>query len=330
MRRYVINPDTQSIEAEEAERPDIGAGEVMVRVRAAALNYRDLIVAKTSRRPVVPLSDGAGEIIEVGEGVTDLSVGDRVVGLFFPNWMDGPVSAEAIGTLRGGDIDGMLTEIVVGDASGFVRFPDYLSYEQASTLPCAALTAWHALFEHPNPAEADQTVLLQGTGGVSVFALQLAASRGIDTIVTSSSDEKLERARARGATHTINYKANLDWDGAARELTDGRGVDLVVEVGGGGTFDKSMSALREAGTISLIGALAGMGGEVNPLPIQRKALQVYGIKVGSRAMQTRLHEALTELSIQPVVDRVFPFEDAAASFSYQESGSHFGKVVVAC
>lgn len=329
MKKFVIQPGEERLEMVESEVPAVGPKDVKVKLKAASLNYRDILNRKYSEKAIVPFSDGAGEVVEVGNEVKDLKVGDRVVGLFFPNWQNGPTTKELHAVARGGgDVDGMLAEFVVGNSQGFVKFPEHLSYEEAATLPCAGLTAWHALFEQKSPAQAGDTILLQGTGGVSIFAQQLAAAFGIKTVATSSSDEKLAKVREMGAAHTVNYKTTPDWEKEVYRLTNKRGVDLVVEVGGAGTLEKSMKAVRYNGVISLIGVLTGLNAEVNPFLIVGKSLQVYGIYVGSRAMQERFHAALAEHKIHPVVDRVFEFEQANLAYDYQLSGKHFGNVVV--
>ncbi|GHC61614.1 zinc-dependent alcohol dehydrogenase family protein [Roseibacillus persicicus] len=329
MKKYLIQPGADSLRLSEGSSQGLRASEVRVRIKAASLNYRDILNRKYSTEEIVPFSDGAGEVIEVGRNVTHLAVGDRVLGLFFPSWMAGEIDREIQNNARGGgDVDGMLAEEVVGIETSFVRIPEHLSYEEASTLPCAGLTAWHALFEHAQPAEEGQTILIQGTGGVSIFALQLAVAHGIKTIVTSSSDEKLERVREMGATHTINYRTTPNWEEEVFVLTNRKGVDLVIEVGGAGTLEKSMKAVKFNGVISLIGVLSGLKGTVNPFMIVGKSLRVFGIYVGSRAMQQNFHRALKKYQIHPIVDRVFEFEEANDSYEYQQSGQHFGNVVV--
>lgn len=331
MKRYTIQPSQNAIALTEAPPATLGEHDVRVRVMAASLNYRDILNRQHNKEAIVPFSDGAGEVVEVGNKVTHLNVGDRVVGLFFPTWEDGPIDREIQNIARGGgDVDGMLAEYVVGDERGFLPFPAHLSYAEASTLPCAGLTAWHALFEHAQPAQRGQTVLIQGTGGVSIFALQLAVAHGINTIVISSSDEKLARVREMGATHTLNYRTTPDWEKEIFQITNKQGVDLVLEVGGAGTLERSMKAVRFNGVISLIGVLSGLTGTVNPFMIVGKSLRVFGIYVGSRTMQENFHRALTTHNITPIVDRVFPFGEANESYYYQKSGQHFGNVVVDC
>jgi NADPH:quinone reductase-like Zn-dependent oxidoreductase len=314
------------------ERPDPrpGPGQVLLRMRAFSLNYRDLLVVKGQynpklRLPLVPLSDGVGEVAAVGDGVTRVKVGDRVAGLFMQRWTAGPLTdAAARSALGGGGLDGVLAEQVVLDQDGVIPVPAHLTDEEAATLPCAALTAWHALITEGRLKPGD-TVLTQGTGGVSLFAVQFARLAGARVIATSSSDAKLRRVRELGASDGINYKTNPDWEERVRELTGGVGVDHVVEVGGAGTLGKSLRAVRTAGTISLIGVLSG-GGQVNPMPILMKSVRVQGIYVGSREMFEAMNRAVALHQLRPVVDRVFPMAEIKEALRYLESGSHFGKV----
>lgn len=329
MKKYTIVPGENKLRLDDAVSVALGEFDVKVKVKALSLNYRDILNMHYANQEVIPFSDGSGEVIAVGTGVSNLKVGDPVVGLFFPTWTDGPINQAINGVARGGEnTDGMLATEVVGHQDSFLSFPEYLSYEQASTLPCAALTAWHAMFEHAQPALAGQTILLQGTGGVSIFALQLAAAHNINTIVISSSDEKLARAKELGATHTINYRSTPDWDAQALQITKGKGVDMVLEVGGAGTIEKSMNALKVAGVLSMIGVLTGLEAKINPLPIVGKSLRVFGIYVGSRAMQINLHKALAEHHITPIIDKVFDFDEAEEAYKYQSSAQHLGKIVV--
>ena len=319
------------IALDELPRPRPGPGEVAIRVRAVALNYRDLLVARGvySRNlplPLVPTSDGAGEIIEVGAGVTRFASGDRVAGCFFSDWADGPPSEAAGKTALGGAVDGMLVEEKVLPAGGVVKIPDHLSFEEAATLPCAGLTAWHGLIASGG-LKAGETVLIQGTGGVSLFALQFARLSGARVIATSSRDDKLQRALDLGASDGINYKTTPDWGPAVRDLAGGLGVDHVVEVGGAGTLGQSLKAVKVGGHIALIGVLTG-GGEVNPTPILMRNIRVQGIYVGSRGMFEAMNRAIALHDLRPVVDRVFPFEQAREAYAHLESGSHFGKVVI--
>jgi NADPH:quinone reductase-like Zn-dependent oxidoreductase len=275
----------------------------------------------------VPLSDGAGVVEAVGEGVTDFAVGDRVVNCFFRDWIAGEPDESAMRSAYGGGIDGVLAERVVFPERALLPVPEHLSFEEAACLPCAAVTAWQALFTKGN-LTAGQTVLCLGTGGVSTIALQIAKAAGATVYITSSSDEKLERAKELGADGTVNYKQTPDWHKAVRKLTGGRGVDHVVEVGGLGTLEKSMRACALNGRIGLIGVLTGTDGAVNPMPLIFERLSIDGIYVGSREMFAALNRRLVASEIRPVVDRTFDFDDAVAAYKHLQSGSHFGKVVI--
>lgn len=312
--------------------PTPGHGEVLVRVHAVSLNYRDLAMAKMGeqqgrRRNLIPLSDGAGEIVAVGEGVTAWKPGDRVMANFFLTWIAGEIDGEIMKSDLGGGPDGMLTELISLPASALVPIPSPLSYEEAATLPCAALTAWQGLVVNGH-LKAGETVLALGTGGVSIFALQIAKRHGARVIITSSSDEKLARAKELGADETINYRTNPDWEKEVYALTGKRGVDHVIEVGGAGTLERSLKAVRYGGHVSLIGILSGFGGGVNPWLITAKSLRVIGVYVGSVAMFNAMNRAITQAGLRPVIDRTFPFDEAPEAYRYLESGSHFGKVVI--
>lgn len=336
MKAYEINEfGIDNLTLAERDEPRPQAGEVQVKLRATSLNYRDLMMVKGAynpklKRPLVPFSDGAGEVAEVGEGVTKFKTGDRVMPIFMQGWIDGPIDYRKGRTTLGGDLDGCLREYAVFHEESLVCIPDHFSYEEAATLPCAGVTAYHALFESGR-MHSDDTVLLQGTGGVSVFALQFAAALGTRVIITSSSDEKLERARSLGATDTINYRSREDWDAAVLELTDRRGVDHVVEVGGGGTIERSVKAVRIGGHIAVIGALSGApdGGGINPVSVLMKSIRLQGIFVGSRQMFEDLNRTLGQyIHIKPVIDKVFEFGEIADALKFMEAGNHFGKIVV--
>jgi NADPH:quinone reductase-like Zn-dependent oxidoreductase len=320
------------LQPDEAPDPTPGPGQVKIKVKAASLNYRDLLILKgaySRNQPaaLVPLSDGAGEVLEVGPGVTRFAAGARVAGCFMPAWVDGVVTdAMARSALGGGGV-GMLAEQVVLPEDGVVAVPEHLSYEEAATLPCAAVTAWNALITGGGLRPGD-TVLTMGTGGVSLFALQFARMAGARVIITSSSDEKLERARALGASDGINYKTNPEWEKKVRDLTGGVGVDHVVELGGAGTLPRSLRAVRMAGHVALIGVLTGGGGEFGPMLVLMKAVRLQGVYVGSRAMFEAMNRAIALHQLKPVVDRVFPFAEAQAAYKHLESGAHFGKVVI--
>ncbi len=322
----------ESLTITEKPEPEPGPGQVAVRVRAVSLNYRDLQVVKGQYDPKMPLpripfSDGAGEVVAVGEGVTRFEVGDRVAGIFMQEWVEGGVTPEKAASALGGRIDGMLREYAVLNESGLVAIPEHLSYEEAATLPCAAVTAWNALVTQGG-LSAGETVLLQGTGGVSIFALQIANMFGARAIVTSSSDEKLERAYSLGASDGINYRETPEWDEKVLELTGGRGVDYVVEVGGPGTLNRSLLAVRMGGYVAMIGVLTGGGGEITTASILRKSIRIQGIYVGSRTMFEAMNRAISLHGLKPVVDRVFDFEEAPDALRHMESGAHFGKICI--
>lgn len=310
--------------------PQPGPGRLRVRIRASSINYRDLLTvespaARNLPYPRVPNSDGAGEVTAVGEGVTRFRPGDRVASCFFQRWNDGGITPDGMASALGGALDGVLAEEVVLAEDGAVAVPEGLDYRQAATLPCAALTAWHALVEKGR-VKAGETVLLLGTGGVSIFALQFAVMHGARAIVVSSSDAKRKRVEALGAWRTVNYREDPEWHRAVRGLTGGAGVDHVIEVGGAGTFERSVEATRVGGHVALIGVLAG--GAVNPTAVMRKSLAVNGIYVGSRAMFEAMNRALAAAGTQPVIDRTYPFGDARSAFRDMRAAGHFGKLVI--
>jgi NADPH:quinone reductase-like Zn-dependent oxidoreductase len=316
----------------ERPTPEPGPGEVLIRVRAASLNYRDLLVVlgkynPRMKLPRVPLSDGAGEIVSVGANVTGWKTGDRVVVPFFPAWLSGDLTAEGAASALGGDVDGMLREFATVRAEALLSIPEHLSFEQAATLPCAAVTAWNGLFVS-GQLKPGQTLLLQGTGGVSLFGLQFGKIAGANIILISSSDAKLERARAMGADHTINYRTEPDWERRVHEIAGGRGVDLTLEVGGTGTLGKTLKATRYAGQVSLIGVLGGIAGDVQIAPVLHKSITIRGIYVGSRAIFESMNRAIAHYKIEPVIDRVFSFDESVAAFHHLESAQHFGKIVI--
>ena len=330
MQAYRLTADggVDGITAVELPDPEPGPGEVLVRVRATSLNYRDLMLARSTREAIIPLSDGAGEVAAVGAGVTRFSAGDRVTGCFFLNWQDGPATPESTGeALGGGSTDGTLAELIALPERAVVATPAYMTDEEAATLPCAAVTAWSAMFEVAR-LRPGQSVLLLGTGGVSIFGLQLAQIAGVRSIITSSSDEKLARAREHGADETINYREHDDWERIVRELTDDRGVDLTLEVGGEGTFARSMTATRFGGDVALIGGLARAESDETEVPMLGRGLRATRIFVGSRAMFEDLNRALALREVHPVVDRVFELGDAVEAYRHLESQGHFGKIVI--
>jgi NADPH:quinone reductase-like Zn-dependent oxidoreductase len=321
----------EALRLAERPQPRPGPGEVLIQVRAVSLNYRDLLVVKGVYNPKmalprVPTSDAAGAVVETGPGVTRVKVGQRVAGLFMPLWLEGELTEAKGRTALGGSVDGMLAEYVVLSEESVVVVPDHLSDEEASTLPCAAVTAWNGLV-HSGGVRSGETVLVQGTGGVSLFALQLARLAGARVIATSSSDEKLARVKTLGASDGINYRATPEWGETVRQLTGGWGVDHVIEVGGAGTLAQSLRAVRTGGHVALIGVLSGYG-QVNPLPILMKGVRVQGIYVGSREMFEAMNHAVALHRLHPVVDRVFPFDRAVDAFRYMESAAHFGKIVI--
>ncbi len=315
----------------ERETPIPKSNEVLVKFHAASLNYRDLMMVKgwynpRLKMPLVPFSDGAGEVAAVGESVTKFKVGDRVCPIFHQNWIEGEINFGKAKKALGGDLDGCLREFGSFDENGLVHLPQHLSYEEAATLPCAAVTAWNALAVSGRVTK-DDFVLLQGTGGVSLFALQFAKLFGAKTIITSSSDEKLERAKQLGADFTVNYKEREDWAKAVLEITEKRGVDHVVEVGGAGTLQKSLNAVKMGGHVAVIGVLSGKG-DFNPTSILMKAVKLQGIFVGSRQMFETMNKCISENNLKPVVDQVFEFSEAREALKTMESASHFGKIVV--
>lgn len=336
MRAYQILPGDgiAGLTCVDVAERELGTGEVRVRVHAVSLNYRDLMVASGNYlvnvdNPIVPCSDGAGEVLAVGPGVTRVQAGDRVAGSFFPHWHDGPTAPDKVRHALGGDIDGMLAEEVVLDQEALAKIPAALSYVDAATLPCAGVTAWNAIFESSNNIRPGDTVLLLGTGGVSVLGLQLAKAAGLNAIITSSSDDKLQRAQDLGARHTVNYRTYPEWQEEVLRLTGGAGAHVVLEVGGQGTVNRSIASAAMGGSIAVIGGVSGFGGEVNPATLLATAKRLVGIYVGSRTMLEKVMGFAAGSGIQPVVDRVFGFDQAQEAYRYMESGSHFGKVVIA-
>lgn len=328
--QIVSDGGIDALQLADVETPEPGPGEVRVKIAASSINFRDLMtikdpVARNLPYPRVPNSDGAGTVTAVGAGVTGLKVGDRVASCFFQDWPAGPCSVDVMNSALGGALDGVLAEEVVLKAGGVIPVPEHLSLEQAATLPCAALTAWHALAEVGGVTAGD-TVLLLGTGGVSIFALQFAKLMGARVILTSSSDAKLERAKAMGADDTINYRTHSDWQDAVMDLTGGVGADVTVEVGGAGTLTRSIAATRVGGAIGLIGVLTG--GEINPTLIMRKSLKVQGIYVGSYRMFADMNAAIALHRLEPVIDQTFAFDDAKSAYRAMEAAGHFGKIVI--
>lgn len=334
MRAYELQGQGfDSLALVERPSPEPGPGQVKVRIHAASLNYRDLLIARGGygrgmrQLPLVPLSDGAGEVVGVGPGVSRLKQGDRVAGNFFQKWVDGPFDADKGASALGGAIDGVLAEEVLLEEGCAVTFPDALSYEEAATLPCAGVTAWVGLVELGQLAAGD-TVLAMGTGGVSIFALQIAKSLGARVLLTSSHDDKLERGAALGADATINYESTPAWDVRARELTGGRGVDHILEVGGAATLPRSLHALRDGGHLTLVGLLGGQRADREEAEKNDRNVRVDSVYVGSARHFGVFNASIERTGLRPVVDRVFPFDQAREAYAYLEGGRHFGKVVI--
>jgi NADPH:quinone reductase-like Zn-dependent oxidoreductase len=321
----------ESLKLAEKPDPKPGLGQIVVAMKAASLNYRDLMTVKGIPGglvlPLIPFSDGAGEVVVVGDGVSRVNVGDRVCPLFFQSWLSGPVTQESRSRDLGGSLPGVLQERMLIEAEGVSKVPAHLSFEEAATLPCAGLTAWRAIVIEAQVGPGD-TVLVQGTGGVSIFALQFAKARGAQVIVTSSSDAKLERARALGADKTINYKATPDWGARARELTAGRGVDVVIDVGGENTFNLSLEAARVGGTIVVIGVLGGFSVPVMVPVVFSKNLRILGISIGSREQFEEMCADIERWKLKPVVDKIFAFEEVPDALRLMEAHGHFGKIAV--
>jgi NADPH:quinone reductase-like Zn-dependent oxidoreductase len=317
----------------EAQPPQLGSHDVLVRIEAASLNYRDLMILRgqyggPTREGLVPLSDGAGRVVAIGPEVTRWREGDRVAPTFFRAWLDGPFrEAYRPSALGAGETDGVLSELIVVPEESLVPIPDALSIEEAATLPCAAVTAWQALVVRGQLTAGD-TVLVQGTGGVAIFALQIATAIGARVIVTSSSDEKRERAMGLGAWATVNYRTTPDWDVEVRKLTDGAGVSHIIENGGPATFDRSLRALAAGGKIAQIGVLTGHGPQSNLFLLQLNNADINGISVGSAEQFAAMNEFFVAHRIKPIIDRRFPFDEAEAAYEHLASGSHFGKIVI--
>lgn len=319
----------------DAPEPTPGPGQVLVRMRAVSLNYRDWLMingmygrpAATTTDVITPFCDGCGVVEAVGEGVTRFKVGERVSTLFFQNWISGPPDLAKLSSALGFPLPGAGAELQVFSEQGLSKVPDYLTDHQVATLPCAALTAWRGLFVDARLEPAD-TVVLQGTGGVSIFGLQFAKAAGLRTVITSSSDEKLDRARALGADHLVNYRTTPAWSKPVREVTGGRGADFIMEVGGAGTIQESMKAVKIGGHIAIIGIVAGAGEPFNPAALIGNSAKLQGLSVGSRDMFEAMCRMLELHRIEPVVDKVFPWTEAKAAFAAMAGGEHFGKIVL--
>ncbi|HEY2108158.1 MAG TPA: NAD(P)-dependent alcohol dehydrogenase [Candidatus Binataceae bacterium] len=335
MKAYEIKNEAGSgrLALVERPKPAPGPGEVLIRVRATSLNYRDLLTVKggigASVKPgLIPLSDGAGEVTEVGPDVSRVRTGDRVAAIFTPGWIAGkPRPGTADSSLGGGKVDGMLREYAVMHESAVVHIPEHLSFEEAAALPCAAVTAWNALIPVGHVAAGD-TVVIQGSGGVSIFGLQFARLCGARVIATTGSESKMARLRELGAAEVINYKTTPEWDKRVMELTGGAGADHILDVGGAGTMVRALQAVAAGGFITVIGLLTGMGGEINPLGILFRAVHVVGIRVGSREMFEDMNRAIGVNRMRPVIDRVFQFDEAAAALDYLAGGKHIGKICI--
>jgi NADPH:quinone reductase-like Zn-dependent oxidoreductase len=335
MRAYRIDSfgSVDGVVLGSRDDPRPGTREILLRVHATSLNYRDLMVLKGGGRGptklgVTPLSDGAGEVAAVGDGVSRFAVGDRVIGCFHPRWFGGPIKADYLTDRLGANLDGMLAEYAVANENALVAMPSHLSFEEAATLPCAAVTAWVALTGHRRVTAGD-TVLTQGSGGVSIFALQLARLLGAEVIGTTSSVAKAERLKTLGVAAVINYIETPEWHEKVAELTDGRGADCVVEIGGPTTLANSIRSLAVGGHISLIGSsLSRPGITLDPLLLGGRGMTLGSISVGSRADFEAMNRAITQHRLRPVIDRVFPFEAAQDAYRHFESRAHFGKVVI--
>jgi NADPH:quinone reductase-like Zn-dependent oxidoreductase len=317
---------------EQVPQPHPGSGEVLVKVHAVSLNYRDLLMVRGHYNPKLPLpripcSDGAGEVVEVGDDVKAVKVGQRVAGIFMQNWLDGPPTAEKSRGALGGDIDGMLAEYVLLPQSGVVGIPEHLSFAEGATLPCAGVTAWNALTNAGQITPGD-VVLTQGTGGVSIFALQFAKMMGATVIGTSSSDEKLERAKTLGMNARLNYRQTPDWAKWVLQETNNRGADLIVEVGGAGTISQSLQAVRTGGTVAQIGVLSQSDEPLPIAPLLHRQVRLHGVYVGSRAHFEAMNRAIAASQLRPVVDKIFAFAQAREALLTMEKGSHFGKIVI--
>ena len=330
-RGYSLASKTLSITL--ARPKPLGPLEVRVAIRAASLNYRDLLIKRgeygSSLATLVPLSDGAGEVTEVGAAVTAWKAGDRVMPSFFQTWQDGPFDPAYFAGALGGAIDGVLAEQIVAPEDGLVRIPDHLSYAEAATLPCAAVTAWGALFERGRPLKAGDILLVQGTGGVAMFGLQFAKAVGAKVVVLSSSDEKLARAKALGADFGINYRNTPEWAAEVRAVTGGHGADHILELGGAQTFDQSIAAVAAHGSIAQIGVLTGFGSRPNLNGLFTANATINGIMVGPRAFLERASRFTRRHAIAPVIDRTFAFDQTAEAYTHLEAAGHMGMIVIA-
>jgi NADPH:quinone reductase-like Zn-dependent oxidoreductase len=331
MRQVTINDrGIAGLAVTEAPDPTPGPYEALIRMHSTSLNYRDLLTVQTAgaHQPgLVPNSCGAGTVIATGAGVTRVAEGDRVAPMFFQKWFAGPPTEAGLASALGGSIDGCLRDLMVLHEDGITKIPDYMTFEEAATLPCAALTAWRGLMEEGR-LRAGETVLVQGTGGVSVFALQFAKMAGAEVILTSSSDDKLERGKALGADHTINYRTTPEWGAEVRGITGGHGADHIVEVGGANTLQQSIASVALYGHIHVIGVLGGFVNDVNVPALFRANARIHGITVGSRTMFENMIRAMALHEMHPVIDRTFPMDQVQDAFTLMEQGGHFGKIVI--
>jgi len=323
----------EELKLNELPIPKPKANEILVKMRAASLNYRDLLVVNgieswKPSSPRIPISDGVGEVVAVGSGVSQWEIGDRVAGLFLPKWLDGELTPEKyVSPLGGSAADGVLAEYVVFDEQAIAKTPGNLSDAEAASLPVAALTAWHAVARR-SQVKTGETVLIQGTGGVSLFALQFVHALGAFPIVISSSDEKLEKAKALGASATINYKNFPNWEEQVIKLTESKGVDHVIETVGGANLNRSLEAIKLSGTISFIGLIAGLSAPINTYQFVQKNVQIHGIETGSREMFEEMNRFIESHDLKPVIDKTFAFDEIREALKYLESGRHFGKVTI--
>jgi NADPH:quinone reductase-like Zn-dependent oxidoreductase len=335
MKAYQITKDysIETLKLVEKNNAKLLPHEILIQIKAVSLNYRDLLVIKGVDKwkpPLgrIPVSDGVGIVVETGNQVTEVAVNDRVAGLFFPNWMDGKLSSEKLVNSLGGNAnDGMLQEYVILKDNEVIKVPDYLTNEEAATLPCAAITAWHGLMEKGN-IKAGDSVLIQGTGGVSLFSMQFALAAGAEVILLSGSDDKLERAKKLGVNHLINYKRVPQWENEVMKITNGIGAKHIVEVVGSDHINKSIEAVALDGTISVIGIMNGLTGNINTAQLMSKQIKLQGINVGSKEMFLRMNQTLEAKNIHPIIDSAFLFQDTIDAFERLESGSHFGKLVI--
>ena len=327
------NWSIENLTLTERPQPEPGPGQVLLKMKAASLNYRDLVVPQrgygklTGTLPLIPISDGVGEVIAIGEGIGRVAVGDRVCPLMIQSWISGPPTMERLTSTLGGPLDGVMTEYMVLNEQGVVKTSEHLSDEEAAALPCAALTAWSAIVTD-GQVKAGDRVLVQGTGGVSLFALQFAKLLGAHVIVTSSSDDKLQRAVNLGADEGLNYVSTPEWGKEVRRMAGADGVDLIVEVGGQKTLPQSLRAIRAGGTINLIGVLSGLNMDVSLGLIVIRKVRLQGITVGNRDGMEAMMRAISQHAIKPVIDRTFTFEELREALDYLARGLHFGKVCI--